>query len=268
MRVFTLVGCKMRNFLDKARQHGLWMEDPPYRSPVQLLDSFWNVVNGRPNTPFQPTPIPKLSSPPKPLPANEEPRWIFNAVHLYGSLLGMSTEDVLKYFSMFKPVFVDWIDDTCCLVYFKTEMLAIDAMMQLSTQTEEGALTRPLNATAACMNWRLGAPYRTSKNSYFLMRFAIEQDSVSGRKPIDEHLQDYVPKQVRKEPKKPKHGHPKRQNKDSSKTNNAKVASLKQPNKKPNWQKEADKKKSKGKKPQKLSNTEKKVMNSLDKLAL
>lgn len=87
----------------------------------------------------------------------------------------MNTEDIIRYFANYRPVQVEWIDDSCCNIVFESFLDALYAFQSVSScLSEENGPT--ISHPKHLRTWRKGVPYRLHVNEYFLLRFAIDTD--------------------------------------------------------------------------------------------
>jgi hypothetical protein len=177
----------MAQFMQRSVRYGLDCRPIPHDSAQSLSEAFARVTRpqcGKKRSRRAPLPL-KI---PERNPASmgdvlSKSFWVRTAVHLYGNLEAMTSDDVLSYFSAFHPERVCWIDDSCCNVYFRSEMDAILAVLNLSViypVKHEGSISSnsaELYLVRLVQQWRLGCSYQGGE--FLLMRLATVCDAKS-----------------------------------------------------------------------------------------
>ncbi|XP_038215856.1 nuclear cap-binding protein subunit 3-like [Zerene cesonia] len=101
-----------------------------------------------------------------------------DALHLTG-IDGLTTKDVFEYLEDYKPVSLEWIDETSCNVVCQDHIAAALALLVHSREITDYDLNNVLSERSS-YHWREGMPH--PKKDVILMRFATNGDKKMGKK--------------------------------------------------------------------------------------
>lgn len=131
-----------------------------------------------------------------------ERHYRFNAIHMRGTQ-NMSTEDVLKYFELYNPSLVEWVNDVSCNIIWSDDVSTARALLNLSKRiknldkvhlnadpfkkeltrenlsdedenNDECFDARKITTAIPPGYWRIGEP--TEKSPFLLLRYATRSD--------------------------------------------------------------------------------------------
>ncbi|XP_045491884.1 nuclear cap-binding protein subunit 3-like [Colias croceus] len=101
-----------------------------------------------------------------------------DALHLTG-IDGLTTKDVFEYLEDYKPVSLEWIDETSCNIVCQDHIAAALALLVHSREITDEDLKNVLSERSS-YHWREGMPH--PKKDVILMRFATNGDKKIGKK--------------------------------------------------------------------------------------
>ncbi|VVC89292.1 unnamed protein product [Leptidea sinapis] len=101
-----------------------------------------------------------------------------DALHLTG-VDGLNTKDIFEYLEDFKPVSLEWVNDTSCNIVCQDNIAAALAMLLHTREIKDEDLIEMLQDRSK-YHWREGMPH--PKKDVILIRFATNADKQMSRK--------------------------------------------------------------------------------------
>ncbi|XP_072943395.1 uncharacterized protein [Epargyreus clarus] len=109
--------------------------------------------------------------------SGNERHFRFDTLHLNG-VEGLTTKEIFEYLEDYKPVSLEWIDDTSCNIVCQDHISAALALLVHSREIQNEELKGISNKSSH--HWREGMPH--PKVDTILMRFATNGDKKIGKK--------------------------------------------------------------------------------------
>ncbi|CAH0406455.1 unnamed protein product [Chilo suppressalis] len=119
--------------------------------------------------------------------SGNERHFRFDAIHLNG-VYGLTTREIFEYLEDFKPVSLEWIDNTSCNIVCQDHISAALALLVHSREIQRDDMKNML-ADKSDHHWREGFPH--PKNDLILMRFATNGDKKMPKNKPDFHKQSH-----------------------------------------------------------------------------
>ncbi|XP_047020905.1 nuclear cap-binding protein subunit 3-like [Helicoverpa zea] len=120
--------------------------------------------------------------------SGNERHFRFDAINLNG-VDGLTTKEIFQYLEDYKPLSLEWINETSCNVVCQDHISAALALLVHSREIRDENLKQML-ADKANHHWREGMPH--PKKDLILMRFATNGDKkIIKKKPQSKHIDDY-----------------------------------------------------------------------------
>ncbi|CAG9783791.1 unnamed protein product [Diatraea saccharalis] len=113
--------------------------------------------------------------------SGNERHFRFDTIHLNG-VDNLTTREIFEYLEDFKPVSLEWIDDSSCNIVCQDHITAALALLVHSREIKSDDVKNMLQNKSP-HHWREGAPH--PKNDLIFMRFATNGDKKMSKKKSD-----------------------------------------------------------------------------------